>query len=92
MDALRNIAEDARIEPLRKALGNRNNFVVAKAADLLRESQLEQLIPELLTAFDRFFENPGKSDPQCWAKNALSRALAALQHHDPDVFLRGMQP
>jgi HEAT repeat protein len=91
LDALRQQAPEAAIEPLRKALTNRNNFVVAKAADLIREFDLRQLTPDLLTAFDRFFADPVKSDPQCWAKNAISRALAAFDHHDPAVFLRGMK-
>ncbi len=91
LDALREQSPEARVEPLRKALGHRNNFVVAKAADLVRGFGLDQLIPELLTAFDRFFENPVKADPQCWAKNALSRALAFFEHQDAAVFLRGMR-
>ncbi len=90
LDALRTVPDDARIDPLRKALGNRNNFVVAKAADLAREFHLYQLIPDLLTAFHRFFESPEKSDPQCWAKNAISRALATMEHQDPETFLLGM--
>jgi len=49
---------------------------------------LKQVTPELLTAFDRFFTDPVKSDPQCWAKNSLSRTLAAFEHHDAAVFLR----
>ena len=68
-----------------------NNFVVAKAADLVRELQLTQLTPEVLTAFDHFFDDPIKADPQCWAKNSLSRTLAAFEHQDPEVFLRGMK-
>jgi hypothetical protein len=91
LDALRQLPQEDRIEPLRKALANRNNFVVAKAADLARESRLEQLTPDLLAAFERFFENPEKNDPQCWAKNALSRALAGFEHQDADTFLRGMR-
>lgn len=91
LDALRYQPPEARIEPLRKALTDRNNFVVGKAADLVREFRLTQLTPELLTAFDRFFENPIKTDPQCWAKNALSRALAAFEHQDAAAFLRGMK-
>jgi len=91
LDALRQQSPEAAIEPLRKALTNRNNFVAAKAADLIREFDLRQLTPELLVAFDRFFADPVKSDPQCWAKNAISRALAAFDHHDPAVFLRGMK-
>lgn len=91
LDALRQQAPEASIEPLRRALRERNNFVVAKAGDLVRELGLPQLTPELLTAFDRFFNDPLKTDPQCWAKNALSRTLASLEHQDAAVFLRGMR-
>src|SRR5215469_9142628 len=91
LDALRELPAGERIDPLRKALSNRNNFIVAKAADLIREFRVEELTSDLLTTFDRFFENPEKNDPQCWAKNALSRALAAFEHQEPETFLRGMR-
>jgi HEAT repeat protein len=91
LDALREGPEDLRSEALRKALGHRNNFIVAKAADLVREFQGANLTADLQQAFDRFFENPVKTDPQCWAKNALSHALAALEYQGTDVFLRGMR-
>jgi HEAT repeat protein len=91
LDSLRQQAPEACAEPLRKALEHRNNFVVAKAADLVRVFQFQRLIPELRIAFDRFFENPVKTDPQCWAKNALSRTLAAFEHQDAAIFLRGMR-
>ena len=91
LDQLRQLPPEARVEPLRKALDHRNNFVVAKAADLARESGLTDLTPDLLKAFDRFFENPEKSDPQCWAKNAISRTLAAFEVQNPEVFLSGMR-
>jgi HEAT repeat protein len=91
LESLRHLPEEARAEPLRKALAHRNNFIVAKAADLVRDLRMEQLLPELLKAFDRFFENPEKTDPQCWAKNAISRALAALEFQEAEVFLRGMR-
>jgi HEAT repeats len=90
LDRLRERPPEKCIEPLRKALTHRNNFIVAKAAVLARGFQLTQLTPELLSAFDRFFENPVKTDPQCWAKDALIRALAAFEHQDAEVFLRGM--
>jgi len=91
LDAVRDAPENARTEPLRKALSHRGNFIVAKAADLVREFNLQDLTPDLLKAFDRSFENPEKSDPQCWAKNAISRALAALDFQEPEIFLRGMR-
>ena len=91
LDALRQLPPAAAVAPLRKALGHRNNYVVARAADLVRELPLAELIPEVLAAFDRFFSDPVRTDPQCWAKNALSRALAAFEHQDEAVFLRGMR-
>src|SRR5450631_443075 len=91
LDELRSQPEQARVWPLRKALAQRNNFLVAKAADQVREFRMVQLMPELLSAFERFFENPEKTDPQCWAKNSLSGALAAIEYQDPEVFLRGMR-
>jgi HEAT repeat protein len=90
LDELRQLPPEARVEPLRKALLHRNNFVVTKASDLVREFHLTQLTPEVLAAFDRFFEDPIKTDPQCWAKTALGRALAAFEHQDAAVFLHGM--
>lgn len=91
LDALRQQTPAASIEPLRKALAHRNNYIVSKAADLVREFTLAELIPELLLAFDRFFSDPVKTDPQCWAKNALSRTLAALEYQDATLFLRGVR-
>ena len=91
LDSLRDAPEEARTDPLRKALASRNNFIAGKAADLVRELNLRDLTSDLLTAFGRFFENPEKSDPQCWAKNAISRALAAFEFQEPEVFLRGMR-
>jgi len=91
LDALRQQPEQTRLDPLRKALANRNNFIAAKAADLIREFGLRELTPDLLKAFERFFEHAEKSDPQCWAKNAISRVLAAFELQDADVFLRGMR-
>ncbi len=91
VNALRELPPEAALEPLRKALSNRNNFLAGKAAGLIRDLHLEQLTPDLLTAFDRFFEDAAKSDPQCWAKNAISSALAAFEYQEPEVFLRGMK-
>ncbi len=91
LDALRRSSPEERLDALRKSLANKNNFLVTKAADLTREFNLQGLTPALLKAFDHFFENPAKSDPQCWAKNAISKALAAFEFQEPDVFLRGMR-
>ena len=91
LDALRQAPQHTRIPSLRKALAHRNNFIAAKAANLAHEFRLQELLPDLLNAFGHFFENPEKTDPQCWAKNAIARALAAFEHQDAEIFLRGMR-
>ena len=90
LDGLQKEPVAAWAEPLRTALRHRSNYVVAKAADLAGRQRLEELMPDLLAAFDRFFNDAVKSDPQCWAKNALSRTLAALELQDSAPFLRGL--
>ncbi len=91
IEALRQQPDEACIEPLRAALKHPNNYIVSKAADQVAQRRLEAPIPDLLAAFDRFFEEPEKRDPQCWAKNSISRALAALELQDPAPFLRGIK-
>src|SRR5947208_3587863 len=77
-------------DSLRKALANRNNYLVAKAAKITAEAALRTLVPDLLSALERFFINAAKTDPQCWAKKALYQALADLAHHDSEIYLRGL--
>ena len=93
IDALRFTAEsDARAtqEQLRKALKDRNNHVVARAASVCRELQLVELIPDLRQAFDRFFADAVRSDPQCLAKSELASTLRDLGHHDAAAYVRGI--
>ncbi|HEV3198219.1 MAG TPA: HEAT repeat domain-containing protein [Bryobacteraceae bacterium] len=76
---------------LRKALGDRVNLMVAKAAKIIAELEIRELEPELLRAFDRLFEDPVANDPQCWGKNAIANALRDLGHRESAPFLRGMR-
>lgn len=84
-------ADPAAIEKLRKGLAHRNNFLVAKAAKVAAEAEIASLLPDVLAAFDRFFVDAVKSDPQCWAKNALAKAMVKLEHRSTDAYLRGMR-
>ena len=84
-------APELAIDPLRKAVKDRSNYLVSKAAALTGELRLIALIPDLLAAFDRFMIDPVKTDPQCWAKNAIVKVLKDLNHDDPAVFLRGIE-
>lgn len=81
----------SQTEELRKALGHRNNFIVSKAAKLVADAELVALLPDVLAAFDRFFVDAAKTDPKCWAKEALAKALVKLGHRSKDTYLRGMR-
>jgi HEAT repeat protein len=84
-------ANAEQVEFLRKVLAHRNNFLVSKAARLAGDLELAQLLPDILTAFDRFFIDPVKTDPKCWAKEALAKALVKLGHRSKGEYLRGMR-
>jgi HEAT repeat protein len=91
LEALRRSSDPAQIvAALRKALLDRNNYLVSKAAAIAGDLRLEELTPDLIAAFERFFEDPIKSDPQCWAKNAVAKALKDLGCREASVFLRGI--
>jgi hypothetical protein len=77
------------VAALRKALAGRVNLVVAKAAKVSAVLQLAELTPGLLRAFDRFLEKPVERDPQCWGKNAIAKALVALDWRESEAYLRG---
>ena len=81
---------DVRKEQLKKALRERNNFLVARAATIAADLQLDELIPDLLDAYGRFFVDAAKSDPQCLAKHALAQTLHSLGHHGADAYVRGI--
>lgn len=87
--ALRDLTHAEALAGLRKALLDRVNLVVAKAARTAAELQLRELIPELLAAFDRLFVDPVERDTQCWAKNAIAKALTELDYRESAPFLRG---
>ncbi len=90
IEALRQSPLDVAETHLRKALQNRNNYVVSKAAKLTGDLKLTSLCPDLVAAFTRFMAKPVKSDPQCWAKNAVAKALAVLEYQEAELYLQGM--
>jgi HEAT repeat protein len=86
---LRDVSHGEAVLELRKALLDRVNLVIAKAAKVLAERQLRELTPELLGAFDRLFVDPVERDPQCWAKTAIAKALTELDYRESAPYLRG---
>ena len=74
---------------LRKALADRVAIVAAKAAKVAAARRAAELIPDLLRAFDRLFEDPVARDPQCWGKIAIANALRDLDYRESAPYLRG---
>jgi HEAT repeat protein len=89
LSRLRGISPADAAPALRKALADRVNLVAAKAANIAADLPAPELVPDLLRAFDRLFEDHVKRDPQCWGKNAIARALKDLGHRESPAFLRG---
>jgi HEAT repeat protein len=91
LESLRSAPSDIATTSLRKALQHRNKYLVSKAAKLAADLTLTALTPDLAAAFTRFLDNPIKTDPQCWAKNAIAKALASLEYQEHELFLQGMR-
>src|SRR6185312_2059495 len=86
---LRDVTHAEALPELRKALADRVNLIVAKAAKVTAERQMRELVPDLLAAFDRMFVKPLESDTQCWGKNAIAKALTELDYRESAPYLRG---
>jgi HEAT repeat protein len=91
LETLRSAESSTRAPALRKALNDPNNYYVSKAAAIAGEFALTDLIPDLIAAFDRFLIDPSKSDPQCWAKNAIAKTLKDFAYDDASFYLRGIK-
>jgi HEAT repeat protein len=91
LDAVSSLRPEEALAAIRATLRSPNNYLVARAAEIVRKLELRELTPDLIAAFDRFFTDAETRDPQCWAKNALSRTLAEFELQDSAVFLRGMR-
>jgi hypothetical protein len=81
----------ARSEPLAAALTHKHYRVVAKAARLAADGLLYDLLPSLRDAYARFLDKPVKTDPNCFAKKAIARALVALDCDDVEFFVAGLR-
>jgi len=75
---------------LRRALGSRQNAVVARAAEIAGEFLLSELGVDLVQAFERSMVNPVKVDPGCLAKTAIVEALYRMEASRPDTYLAGV--
>ena len=81
---------DAALKELRRALADKVNVIVAKAATIAAEWQANALLPNLIDAYHRLFVKASESDPQCWGKNELSKCLKELGVAESAVYIRGL--
>lgn len=74
---------------LRRIVSRESSLAVAKAAAIVSDFTLGALVPDLEAAFDRFFEQPVRSDPGCAAKHAIVEAFRRLDHGNVGIYRRG---
>lgn len=77
-------------EQLARALGSKRSLVVAAAADIVADHELDGYAPALIAAFDEFMRDPVKRDPGCRAKAAAARALVRTGASATTLYLRGV--
>lgn len=82
---------DDALSEIHQALSSRSSAIAAAAANGAAKLRLCRLTPEIVATFNRFMENPVKSDPGCRAKLAAVEALNALDYAEADVFLKGIR-
>jgi hypothetical protein len=78
-------------QQLARALASKRSLVVAAAADIIADHELEGHAPALTAAFEEFMRDPVKRDPGCRAKTAIVRALARTGAHATLLYLRGVR-
>ncbi len=81
---------DVATSLIRKELESASAFTVAAAAEIVAEHELTDLGDLLPAAFERFMEDPIKSDPACRAKVATIDAMVRLELPAEDLYLRAV--
>ena len=89
----RNPSAPNTAEQLQRWLGDPQNIVVARAAGIIAQFDLQPSLPALIAAFTRLIDHPQpvSADKTCRAKEAIILALDGLRNPDPDPYLRGMR-
>lgn len=83
----------AALALLKKALAGGQNLLAARAARLAGDLGKEELVGEMLAAFDRFLVDAGATDKGCHAKTEIAKALVAMEMEGPAtaLFRRGLR-
>jgi hypothetical protein len=91
LSALKTVPNDSDvIGEIRRFVADRSNLVVARAAKIAKERGLVQLIPELVTTFQRLMADPPRLDKRCAALTEIAAALYELDYPEPDLYLQGL--
>ncbi len=72
------------------ALGDSSNIVIARAAEVIADSGSSSFAPALIAAFDRLLPKGAAADKNCLAKEAIVRALDAIDNYLPEPYLHGV--
>lgn len=81
----------ADADAVRKALSDRSNYLIAKAAELAGESGVEEFVPVLIEAFNALTVDPIKNDKGCLGKIAIVEALVKLRCRDAEFYHKGIK-
>jgi HEAT repeat protein len=83
---------DSAREKLKAALNSKTNLIAGKAATVAIKLKLNDLVPDLIPAFDRFLKDPKFPDKGCVAKTAIAKALYEFgDRNAEDTFLAGIK-
>lgn len=74
---------------LKVALKSTTSLLVSKAADIAGGANIQELIPDMISAFDRFMINGAKTDKNCNAKNSIAKAFIDMEFTGDSVFIDG---
>jgi HEAT repeat protein len=91
LSELRSERTPAAVEEFRHALKHRSNLVAAKAAKIAGELRVTDLVPDLVSCFERFMAHPAKLDKRCAAVTEVVAALYDMDYLDPAIYLRGIR-
>ena len=75
-------------DALRDTIQEKNSLLAARAAEIAANRSMDDLIPDLVAAFDRFMVQP---DKQCAAKIAIVDALNKLGYQGRNLLLKGIR-
>jgi HEAT repeat protein len=81
----------ATVEALRTNLAASQNLLVARAARVAGDLGKEELVSEMLAAFDRLMADPVETDKGCHGKTEIAKALVAMEQAADGLFLSGLR-